>query len=160
MRATSLLLALLLPFAAGCSGVKTYELALHGAADLNPNEEGQPSAVRVKVLRLEGEAAAQAFEQAEFDQVWGEPMTAEGVVTDVPPQTQYVQPRDERVAVVLDKVPPEVTHVGVLGLFNNPVVGKDRLVIGRDDFGELEVWLHGNVMERQPPPPPEARPGS
>lgn len=162
MRAT-LLLALALPFAA-CSGVKTYELGLHGDARLNPNEENQPNAVRVKVLRLKGEESSKAFVSAPFDALWSDPVTAENVVIDGTPQTLYVPPRDERVPVTLQSVPPEVTHIGVLGLFNNPVTGKDRVVIGRADFGTLEVWLHGNVIDTQAPtaakPATGEKPGS
>lgn len=158
MRATLLLAALALPFAA-CSGVATYELGLHGDARLNPNDDNQPNAVRVKVLRLKGEESAKAFLNAPFDALWSDPITAENVVVDGTPQTLYVPPRDERVPVSLKSVPAEVSAIGVLGLFNNPMPGKDRVAILRADFGTLEVWLHDNVLDTQAPAAPTAPAG-
>lgn len=155
MRATLLLAAMALPFAA-CSGVATYELALHGDARLNPNDDNQPNAVQVKVLRLKGEESAKAFLNAQFDALWSDPITAENVVVDGTPQKLYVKPQDERVPVSLKSVPAEVSAIGVMGLFNNPLPGKDRVIIMRPDFGTLEVWLHDNVIDTQPPAAPTA----
>ncbi|MFO1078548.1 MAG: type VI secretion system lipoprotein TssJ [Planctomycetota bacterium] len=151
-RAKLLLPLLLLPFAA-CSGVKTYELGLHGAPNLNPNEEGQANAVRVKVMCLVGEESAKAFEAAAFDDLWADLIKAQNIVLNGPAQSQFVPPRDARVAVTLKEVPLAVTHIGVVGLFNAPLQGKDRCIIGRDAFGSLELWLHDNVIDTAPPTP-------
>lgn len=160
MRVKLLSLLLLLPFAA-CSGVKTYELGLHGAPGLNPNEDGQANAVRVKVLCLVGEESAKAFQAAAFDDLWAEPIKAQSIGLHGAVQSQYVPPRDVRVAVTLKEIPLAVTHVGVLGLFNNPQQGKDRRVIARQDFGSLELWLHDSVIDDAAPPAPSPKqPGS
>jgi len=165
MRATLLLAACVLPFAA-CSGVKTFELGLHGDTTLNPNEDNQPNAVRVRVLRLVGEESARAFREAPFDALWSDPITAGNVVIDSSPLTLYVPPRKERVTVAVKDVPAKVTHFGVLGLFNSPVTGKDRVVIERGNFDALEVWLHDSVIDTRAPsaaataPAATGKPGS
>jgi type VI secretion system VasD/TssJ family lipoprotein len=145
MRAPLLLAVLALPFAA-CSSVKNYELGLHGEQQLNLNEDNQPNDVRVKVLRLKGDEAAKAFLQAPFDALWSEPVSAENVAVDGAAQTIYVRHRDERVVLQLKEVQPTVTHIGVLGLFNSPVTGKDRIVLPCADLGSVDVWLHGNTL--------------
>jgi type VI secretion system VasD/TssJ family lipoprotein len=155
MRATVLLAAVALSFGS-CSSVKDYELGLHGSPGLNPNENNRPNPVRVKVLRLKGDESAKAFESADFDDLWVNPMQAKGVVVDGEAQTLDVHPREGRVPLMLKQVPAEVTHVGVLGLFNNPVTGKDRVVLTRDEF-EWDVRLHDSVIEKADPEaaPPE-----
>jgi type VI secretion system VasD/TssJ family lipoprotein len=145
-----LLAVAVLPFAA-CSSIKNFELGVHGSSQLNPNDDKQPTPVRVKVLRLKGQEAAEAFRSAAFDELWSEPVTAAGVMTEGPAQAFYVPPRNERVPVQLQSVPPEVTHIGVMGLFNTPVLGKDRVLVPRDQLGDVEIWLHENVMDTQPP---------
>lgn len=150
MRAQLLLAVLALPFAA-CSSVKDFELGLHGEPQLNLNEDHQPNDVRVKVVRLKGDESAKAFLQAPFDALWSDPITAENVAVDGASQTIYVRHKDERLVMELKEVQPTVTHIGVLGLFNDPVTGKDRVVLSRDDLGSVDVWLHGNTMDTVAP---------
>ncbi|HEX6812051.1 MAG TPA: type VI secretion system lipoprotein TssJ [Planctomycetota bacterium] len=150
MRATLLLAVVVLPFAA-CSGIKNFELGVHGSTQLNPNDDKQPTPVRVKVLRLKGAESADAFRNAAFDDLWGDTITAAGVVVEGQAQYFYVPARNERVPVQLQQVPPEVTHIGVLGLFNTPVLGKDRVLLPRDQFGDVEIWLHESMMDTHAP---------
>ena len=150
MRVFLLLAVVVLPFAA-CSSIKDFELGVHGSAQLNPNDDRQPTAVRVKVMRLKGPEAAEAFRNAAFDELWSDPVTAPGVVTEGPPAFFFVPARNERVPILLQAVPPEVTHIGVMGLFNTPVLGKDRILLPRDQLGDVEIWLHESIMDTQAP---------
>ncbi len=150
MRATLLMLMAVVAMSfAACSSIKTFELGLHGAATLNLNPDKQPNSVRVKVLRLKGEESAKMFTNAPFDELWSDPMTAKGIVIDGTPQTLYVPASDQRVVLTLQSVPPEVTHVGVLGLFNGTTT-EDRVVLTRDELGG-DLWLHDHAISKQPP---------
>lgn len=152
-----LLTVAVLPLAA-CSSIKTVEMTLRGHPDQNPNADGEATSVAVRVLRLKGAEAAQAFTDAAFDDVWSDPIKADNVLIDVPPQSLYVRPNSDTVTLTLEKVPPAITHIGVLALFEKPVPQRDRVLLTRDDVYDYEVVVHGYELHKREPgagPPPE-----
>lgn len=142
--------------AAGCTGVKTFALDLQPTAAMNPNHDLAPNPVRLKVLRLAGEEVAKAFEKADFDALWAEPIKDSRVVSTGPAVTLDVQPGTARVALKIERVTQEVTHFGILALFNEPVTGKDRLVVSRDQAEEMPIHLHGHQIDLVGPVAPVA----
>jgi type VI secretion system VasD/TssJ family lipoprotein len=155
----SLSLVSLLLVATACSSIKNYELGLRGSADLNKNEDNQPNPVQIRVLRLKGEEAAKVFAAAAFDDLWGKPSDVAGIVLDGPVQSIYVPAEDKRVTIALSEVGPAVTHVGVLGLFNRPESGKERLLLTKDQLGS-DVLLRGSAItlgDGKTPPAPAPR---
>lgn len=141
---------------AACSSVKSYELGLRGSAGLNPNEDDQPNPVQVRVLRLKGDEAAKVFGEAPFDDLWSKPGDVPGLLLDGAPQSVYVAASDKRIPVALKEVPPQVTHFGLLGLFNKPETGKDRLLVPRDQIDDADVLLIGNTIGAPAPAPAPA----
>jgi type VI secretion system VasD/TssJ family lipoprotein len=144
--------ALLLALALGaCSSVKNHELRFRGDPQMNQNENRVPNVVKVRVLLLKGPGAATRFAEGDFNELWNDPgkvLTAQGlheapVPLDVLPGKEPPLP--------LEKVPPEVTHVGVLALFDPPVKGKDRVLLEMAQVGERELWLHGYEIEARDP---------
>lgn len=142
--------------AAGCTGVKSFTLDLQPTAAMNPNHDLAPNPVRLKVLRLAGEEVAKAFEKADFDALWADPIRDPQVVLIGPAMTLDVQPGAARLPLLLDRVPQEVTHFGILALFNEPVTGKDRLVLRRDQAEEKPIHLHGHMIDLDGPVAPVA----
>jgi type VI secretion system VasD/TssJ family lipoprotein len=139
---------------AGCTGVTSIAVGLQPTAAMNPNHDKVPNPVRLKVLRLAGDEVAKAFEKADFDALWSEPIRDAQVVLTGPAETFDVQPGANRTEVRLDKVPPEVTHIGILALFNEPVTGKDRVLLRRDQADEQPVHLHGHMIDLVGPDAP------
>lgn len=131
---------------AGCSGIKSYELVLRGSPNLNLTRDNVPNQVLVKVLRLRGEAAAEAFRSAPFDDLWDQPDKVVGVVLQGNPESVYVPARNEPVVVKINEVPPEVTHIGLLAQFHQPEANKERLVMPRDQIDDAAIWLVGSVL--------------
>lgn len=145
IRASAMLVGVVLS-AVSCSGVKNYELGLRGSSNLNPNEDNQPNPVQVKVLQLKGEEAAKAFAGAPFDDLWEKPGDVPGIALHGTVQSTYVQARTDRVAVAVGNVPPEVTHIGLLALFNKADTGKERMVMPRDQIDDADIWLVGSML--------------
>jgi type VI secretion system VasD/TssJ family lipoprotein len=134
-----------------CSSTSNHEVRLRGDAQMNPNEDKLPNTVKVKVLMLKGPAAVTAFQEGDFDALWGDAakvLQAEKLYQV--PITWDVLPGKEP-KVPLERVPPEVTHIGVLALFNQPVKGKDRAVVECAQLGDQELWLHDFVIEARDP---------
>jgi type VI secretion system VasD/TssJ family lipoprotein len=147
---TAVLLALL-PVLAACSSLSNHEVRLRGDEKMNPNEDRLPNTVKVKVLMLKGPAAATKFQDSDFDELWNDAakvLTPQGLYEA--PLTIDVLPGKEP-KVQLEKIPPEVTHIGVLALFNQTVKGKDRAVVECAMVDDRELWLHDYVIEARDP---------
>ena len=145
IRASALVAALAFGLAS-CSGIKSYELGLRGSPDLNRNEDNQPNPVQVRVLRLKGDEAAKAFSTASFDELWAKPAEVQGLALEGAVQSVYVPAAEKRTVVQLKEVPPSVTHFGLLGLFNKPETGKERLLLTRDQVDAADVVLQANWL--------------
>lgn len=143
----------LLAVLAACSSVSDYEMTVRSSADLNPNQSMQPGMVMTKVLLLKGPEAVAAFQGTDFSALWSEPATPlkAGLHSVL---ERDVRPNTDRLEIELAKVPQDVTHVGVLALFDRPVPGKDRVVFECARADEVEVWLHGSVLELRDPNQP------
>ncbi|MCR9244800.1 MAG: type VI secretion system lipoprotein TssJ [bacterium] len=128
-----------------CSGIKTFEFPIHGLADQNPNSEGKPSNVQVRVLQICGQTSAEAFRDAVFSSVWRSPVQSEDV--DVVGKSRKVNVRPGTTAEVrLEKVPARVTHIGLLALFENPQAGKDRIVLPKGEVEDADFALRGYTI--------------
>lgn len=125
---------------AACAAEKNFDLTVVADRSLNPNKGSRDStSVPIRVLRLKGPEAAQAFETAQFDDVWGSPETEPGQPAGRP-QTFDISPGQRRVIEIL-KVAPDVTHLGVLALFEELVPGKERVLLPRAEIESVEVVL-------------------
>jgi type VI secretion system VasD/TssJ family lipoprotein len=156
---SALLLALLGSLYA-CSSVKNHELGFRGDPQMNQNEDRVPNVVKVRVLMLKGPGAATKFAESDFNELWNDPgklLTAQGL-HEAPVPIDVLPGKEPRLP--LDNVPPEVTHVGVLALFDPPVKGKDRVLLECAQLGDREIWLHDYVIEARDPDakPPEPEP--
>jgi type VI secretion system VasD/TssJ family lipoprotein len=145
IRASAMLVGVVFA-AVSCSGVSSYRLGLRGSPDLNPNEDNQPNPVQVKVLQLKGEEAAKAFGTAPFDELWEKPASVPGIAVHGAVQSTYVQAKTDQVTLTISDVPPEVTHIGLLALFNKADTGKERLVMPRDQIDDADIWLVASML--------------
>jgi type VI secretion system VasD/TssJ family lipoprotein len=149
MTRIAVLLALL-PALAACSSTSNHEVRFRGDEKMNPNEDHLPNTVKVKVLQLKGQAAATKFQDSDFDELWSDPQKVLAAGLYEAPMTIDVLPGKEP-KVGLEKMPPEVTHIGVLALFNQPTKGKDRAVVECAQVDGRELWLHDYVIEARDP---------
>jgi type VI secretion system VasD/TssJ family lipoprotein len=160
---TPRLLCLLFAASAGCSifsGVADYDLVFRGERLMNPNSKGDPNRVEVRIFRLAGEAAANAFSQAEWSALWEQPKDVKDLQLEADIVSRLLDPNDAPVTIRLQRVDPKVTHFGVVCLFNSmPPKGSDRVLLAKDTAESVEVWIHDSRVEpRTPGAPPPSRP--
>jgi type VI secretion system VasD/TssJ family lipoprotein len=154
---TPLLLCCLALAGASCSifsGVADYDLVFRGERLMNPNSEGDPNRVEVRIFRLAGEGAAKAFEQAEWSTLWEEPQKVPNMQLEADIVSRLLDPNDEPVTITCKRVDPKLTHFGVVCLFNSmPPKGSDRVLLPRDTAEAVEVWVHASRVETRQPGP-------
>jgi type VI secretion system VasD/TssJ family lipoprotein len=130
----------------GCSSMADIEIALRGSDRQNRSEAGDGNVVSVRIYRLKGEPAKEAFLRASFSQLWSQ-NSAEGMALDGDVLSLDVVPSDSLLATsgeglpVLKGVPPEVTHIGVLAMFRNCKPPEHRIVLSKDEADDLEVFV-------------------
>jgi type VI secretion system VasD/TssJ family lipoprotein len=149
MAAMGLLLAACL---CGCSGVSNFDLAFRGEEMMNPNSDKDPNQVEVRVFRLQGDAAATAFTNAEWSALWENPKSVNDLKLDGDILSRLLDPNSNPVTLRIPRVEPTVTHFGVLALFNTmPPKGSERVVLPRDTAESVEIWVHDSRIEARAP---------
>ena len=122
-----------------CSSTSDYELRFRGSKTLNPNSKQEPNSVPIRVLPLRGADEAKRHETEQFDALWE---AAKQAIDDKKGMSLSLLPDSSQIVQLL-QMPPEVTHVAVLALFNQGNAGEERVVLSTDRVEAVEIVLDG-----------------
>lgn len=128
-------------------------LRFRPAADMNPNDRGEPTPLDVRVYQLKDK---QAFTEAAFEELWTDATTRLGTALAAEPKVFNFEPQPEGTAPsAYDfKLEPTTKFLGVMGLFSaerKEGLEERKVVITVDEAATRVIAFTGSAVKIQDP---------